>query len=691
MNAIKPEGFDARTLGCAAVSLLHLWLNLFAVPPLQQLAALHFAALALVLLLVARPKTRWAWLVVSLVTLAPALAALVLVARQSAFYARGMNFDTWELVCVGLVILGGIEFARRSGPIVAVVIALFLSYALFWGKFIDGPLGFPGLSIETVLFRSVYTDEGMFGSIAGISASFVFMFVLFGAFLMRSGAGEFIVDIAKVTSRRMVGGPGFVAIGASALTGTVSGSAVANTVSTGVVTIPLMKRSGFSPQFAAAVEASASTGGQLMPPVMGAGAFLIASYTQTSYANIVLLSLVPALLFFLSLALNVRIEAKRIGLETGEDVLQDEQNAWDIVRKRGVSFLIPVCGVVVMLALGYTPVYAAGLAIGLVIATSWLTDRPMGPRRILLALSEGSRNAALTGLLLVAIGLVVNVIAMTGLGATFSLLVVDWAGGNLLLALLLIAIASLVLGMGLPVTAAYVVLATLSAPALAQIVSLEAIIQPLATGDISDALQPVLLLLDPQSASIGKGEAAARVFLNELPQESRALLVDQAVDPATMAAILVAANLAIFWLSQDSNVTPPVCLTAYAAAAIANSPPLRTGMIAWRIAKSIYVLPIAFFTTPILSGELIGALTGGAITLISLAALSVSVEGFFEREVPFVLRPLLGIAGLACLLGDDPLWRSGAMILAITILAWLVASAVRRRPNAFPPTPQELQ
>jgi TRAP transporter 4TM/12TM fusion protein len=518
-----------------------------------------------------------------------------------------------------------------------------------------------------VLFRSVYTDEGMFGSIAGISASFVFIFVLFGSFLMRSGGGEFVIDLARVASRGFLGGSGYVAVAASALTGTISGSAVANTVTTGVVTIPLMKSSNFRPAFAAAVEAAASTGGQMMPPVMGAGVFLIASYTQSSYGNIVMISIVPAILFFLSIGLGVRIEAKRSGMKLVPFV-KGEAGVKQVVRQRGASFLIPVVGVVAILSLGYSAIWAGVSGILLVIATSWITLQPMRPRDIILALAEGANNAALTCLLLVAIGLVVNVIAMTGVGATFSLMIVEWSAGNLLLALLLIAIASLVLGMGLPVTAAYVVLATLSAPALAQIVATQQIIGDMASGQIAESVKPILLMFDSTLAGVGHGEAAARAFLQSLPSDALAVLTSSAIDPAMMSGFLIAAHLAIFWLSQDSNVTPPVCLTGYAAATIAGSKPMQTSMIAWRIAKSIYVMPVAFFTTPILDGTLSGALIGGGITLLSLCLMLIALEGYFQSRVSILARALMMATGVAILLVQALELRGVLAIASIMLL-----------------------
>lgn len=179
------------------------------------------------------------------------------------------------------------------------------------GQYIGGMFGFSGLSLETVLYRSYFTSEGMFGQIARISWSYVFMFILFGAFLVKSGAGDFIIELSRCAAGRFVGGPGFVAVLGSGLMGSVSGSSVANTVSTGVITIPLMQRAGFPARFAAGVEAAASTGGQLMPPVMGAGAFIMASYTQIPYVDIIAIAALPALLYFMSVGFYVRVEAMR--------------------------------------------------------------------------------------------------------------------------------------------------------------------------------------------------------------------------------------------------------------------------------------------------------------------------------------------------------------------------------------------
>ncbi|PJA60660.1 MAG: C4-dicarboxylate ABC transporter permease, partial [Rhodobacterales bacterium CG_4_9_14_3_um_filter_71_31] len=431
----------------------------------------------------------------------------------------------------------------------------------------------------------------------------VFLFIIFGAFLLRSGAGDFVIALARAVAGRLAGGPGLVAVIASGLTGTISGSAVANTASTGVITIPLMKRAGFSPRFAGGVEAAASTGGQLMPPIMGAGAFVMASYTQIPYERIVAVAALPALLYFASVAFFVRIEAKRLGLGPMPGAAVSLGQA---MRAGGASFFLPIGAVIALLLYGFSPSYAAVLGIGAVIASSWLTQTPMGPRAVLDALSLGARNMIMTAVLLVAVGIVVNVISTAGVGNTFSLMIATWAGGNVLIAIVLIGLASLVLGMGLPVTAAYIVLATLSAPALAGMIADASVVALLAAGDLPAAAAPILMLAAPDAAgALGApmAYADAASLVAGLPLELRSALRDMAVSREALTAALLSAHMIIFWLSQDSNVTPPVCLAAFTAAAIAKGPPMGTGFTAWKLAKGLYIVPVLFAYTPFLSGD----------------------------------------------------------------------------------------
>jgi TRAP transporter 4TM/12TM fusion protein len=287
--------------GAFLFGVFHVYTNIFASLSELWFSAIHFGGFgALCALSFHDPATYKPGkspanaLRILLAALSVACAAY-LILFEDALYARDSEFMVTDYLFASLAVLLAIDFTRRtSGWFMPALIVVSLSYMLFLGRFVSGVFAFPGLSLETVLYRSYFSSTGMFGFVASISASYVFMFILFGSFLLKSGAADFIIKLAHSVGGRFTGGAGMVAVAGSALMGSVTGSAVANTVSTGVITIPMMKRSGFPPRFAAAVEAAASTGGQLMPPVMGAGAFVIASYTQIPYTQIIAVSVLPA-------------------------------------------------------------------------------------------------------------------------------------------------------------------------------------------------------------------------------------------------------------------------------------------------------------------------------------------------------------------------------------------------------------
>ena len=666
------------------LSLAHIWFNTFGILPELIRNAAHFAGFGLLCALIfplARPRRPAserliAWIDLAIGFILVACVVYILV-RERAVSGRSFT-STWDFVVATATILIALEFTRRTtGWIIPTIIVIALTYAGWWGQFLGGSLHFPGLTYETMLQRSIYGEDGMFGTIASISSSFVFMFILFGAFLITSGAGDFIIKIAQALAGRMTGGPGFVAVIGSGLTGTISGSAVANTVSTGVITIPLMKQSGFPPRFAAGVEAASSTGGQLMPPIMGAGAFVMANYTQIPYLQIVAVSFLPALLYFLGIAFYVRIEAKKQGLVPPGG---EAPKVLPVLKEGGIAFLLPLAVLVGLLVYGFTPTYAAGFAIVSVVVASWLTPNRMGVRKVLDALALGARTMVLTAMLLVTVGLIVSVIATTGLGNTFSLMIADWAGGSLLVAIVLIAIASLVLGMGLPVTAAYIVLATLSAPALYVLITESALVDAVASGTLPDAARAVLMLVAPDRiAELGQpmsqADAAALVAL--IPPEMTSMVREATLDPAVLTTALLSAHMIIFWLSQDSNVTPPVCLTAFAAAAIAGTRPMATGFTAWKIAKALYVVPLLFAYTPFLGGDLATALTIFGFGTLGLYAIISAIEGHAEASYPWMLRPVMAAIGLA-LLWPWSLWvQVAGAVLLVGFMAWNLASGRR--------------
>ncbi|AIU66253.1 TRAP transporter permease [Vibrio coralliilyticus] len=660
------------TLG-VVLSLLHIWFNTIATLPELWISAIHFAGFAIICALWypahgSLKKSRVALIADIGLVIAILACVVYLPFAEDTLYERGMSFiaSDWFFSVLAIAIV--IELIRRTmGWFIPVLILVCLSYVVLWGKWTTGLFHFPGLSFETLLYRSFYSSEGMFGPISRISWTFVFMFILFGAFLVRSGVGDYILAVAKAAAGKIIGGPGFIAVIGSGLMGSVSGSSVANTVSTGVISIPLMQKAGFPPRFAAGVEAAASTGGQLMPPVMGAGAFIMASYTQIPYVDIILVSLLPALIYFLSVAFFVRIEAKRSGVQKvstgGESLLRVLLSGW--------HNLIPLAVLVTLLVQGFTPTYAAGLSILSVVVASWFSKQHrMGPRAIFEALAQGAKNMATTAVLLVGIGLVVNVISTTGIGNTFSLMIHHWANGQLLLMILFVALASLILGMGLPVTASYIVLGTLSAPALYELLAEKQLLDLMVSGQLPQEAMSIFMLTAPDQLSTLAAPMSletAQQLLSQVPADFMQTLLEQSLGLETVSLALLSAHLIIFWLSQDSNVTPPVCLTAFAAATIARTPPMRTGFTAWKIAKGLYLVPLLIAYSGIVSWDTVSVLEAGVFAILGTYAFVGAMEGYLEGKIHLVMRILLVAIGFALV------WPETALIVRLACCAILIA------------------
>ena len=670
---------------CFLIAVGHIYVAFDPIISEFQRNAYHFAGfafLAAVLHPLVRGKTRSKPMLAFDLTLGSlvAMAAIYMPYAEQGIYDRGVKFSTLDWIAAVICVIGAIELTRRlTGWVIPSLIIIALSYVGWWGSMIGGVFSFPGLSWESIAFRSIFGDDAMFGTIARISSTFVFLFIIFGAFLLRSGAGDFVINIARAIAGRLVGGPGIVAVIASGLTGTISGAAVANTASTGVITIPLMKKAGFPSKFAGGVEAASSTGGQLMPPIMGAGAFVMASFTQISYETIVAVAALPALLYFLSVTFFVRIEARRLGLQP---MPNDGETIGSAFKKGGASFVIPITGLIGMLVSGFTPAYAAVFGILAVIASSWLTQNPMGPRAVFEALVMGTKGMIMTAVLLCAVGLVVNVIATAGVGNTFSLMIADWANGNLFVAIAMVAIASLVLGMGLPVTAAYIVLATLSAPALAGMISDRFVIDALASGDLGAAGQTILMLGVPDPAVLAGPLTVeeASAIIRALPLEVAAPLRDLVVPQEIAVAALLSAHMIIFWLSQDSNVTPPVALAAFTAAAIAKAPAMATGFASWKLAKGLYIVPLMMAYTPFLSGDWGVMLLSFAFGVVGIYGLAGALQGCMEQPIGVPLRILLGIAGAACIWPAPLLVHLAGAATVIGLLVWNVRSMPQLEP-----------
>lgn len=468
--------------------------------------------------------------------------------------AGAYNPTDFTVSIIGLIV--SLEVARRVlGWSMTLIGIFFILYLRFGFILYDIPIldtfahrGQPWQRVATVLFLD---QEGVFGVMANVLVSYVILFIFFGAFLNKAGASRFFIDLPLALAGRSTGGPAKVSVISSALFGSISGSPIANTVSTGTFTIPLMKKAGFRPHVAGAIEPSASIGGAFMPPVMGAGAFLMSELTNTPYSVIVAISIVPAILYFLSVLTMVHFEAKKFGLKG----IKTEHTAWEIIRNEWYLSL-PLLVIIFMLVRGFSPGYAAVWSILSCIPLMYMLPENVADfknpaaqggtvlhafvrstirviKTINEAIQKGVRDSLVIGATVGVIGMIVGTIYATGVGQRFANIIVSLSGGDILAAVVLIGLASLLLGMGVPVTAAYLITAVIAVPAL-----------------------------------------------------------------TSLGVALLAAHMIVYWFSQDSNITPPVCVAAYAGAAIAGADPWKTGWTAFKFAKLLYVMPILFAFTP---------------------------------------------------------------------------------------------
>ena len=369
------------------------------------------------------------------------------------------KLEWYEYLFCGMLILAILEGTRRKmGMALPIIACVAMGYMLF-GKYLPGFLGNGGFSMIAFVDTLYLTTEGPFGIALGASATFVVLFVIFGAFLEQSGVGEYFIRVARTLTKTSVGGPAKAAVISSCLFGSISGSTIANVATTGQITIPLMKRSGYSGVFAGAVEAVASTGGQIMPPVMGAAAFVMAEYTGIPYGQIILAALIPGILYYLAVFTMVHFEAKKLGLKPASEV--DRALTIKNLMKDAYLF-IPLVVLVVCLVMGFSATFSVLRAlVAIFIVSLFKKETRLSPKRILNCLVQGAKGTVSVALACACAGIVVGIVNYTGLGTRFSSLLSVVAGNNLLLALILTAVAALILGMGLPTTPAYIIVATL--------------------------------------------------------------------------------------------------------------------------------------------------------------------------------------------------------------------------------------
>ena len=472
-NTVHYAGWPKKIVAAIAItfSVFQLYTATFGVLDAQLQRAIHLGfglALAYLLYPFRRAWTRDNFFhpIDILFAVLGAAAPAYIVIQYRELVTRAGSVSTPDVVVGGLGILLVIEATRRvvGLPMVTVVLC-FLAYA-FLGPYMPGVLAHRGLSVEQLVSHLYFTTEGIFGIPLGVSSTFIFLFILFGAYLESTGLGKFFIDLANAVAGWASGGPAKVAVLSSGLMGTVSGSSVANVVGTGSLTIPMMKKLGYHPNFAGAVEAAASTGGQLMPPVMGAAAFLMAEFVGVSYIEVVKAAAIPALLYFTGVWLGVHFEAKRKKLK---GIPRNElPNPLTLIKERG-HLAIPLVVIVYLLVSGYTPMRAALVAIVLSIACAMLRKSTrMKPIEIVYGLERGAK--AVLGVLIAcaAAGIIIGVVTKTGVGLRLASGLIEMAGGMLLPAMFFTMITAIVLGMGVPTTANYVITSTIAAPALVQ-------------------------------------------------------------------------------------------------------------------------------------------------------------------------------------------------------------------------------
>jgi len=526
------------------------------------------------------------------------------------------NVTTLDLIVGVLAILLTLEATRRAvGLPITIIASVFIIYT-FFGRYFPGFLAHRGQDLESVVQLMFYTTDGILGTPLMVSSTFIFVFLLFGAFLVKTGVGQYFNDLAVAFAGHLIGGPAKVAIFSSALQGTISGSSVANVVTSGSYTIPMMKKLGYKKEFAGGVEAAASTGGQIMPPIMGAAAFLMVEFIGgIKYWDIAKAAAIPALLYFTGIWIMTHFEAKRVGLRglTKEEM----PNRKEILKK--IYLLLPIVGIIVFLLIGVPTMRAALYGILLTIFVSAFNkETRLNFTDMIEALVEGARTALAVAAATAAAGIIVGVVVKTGLGLSLANGLVSASGGNILLTLFFTMLAAIVLGMGSPTTANYVITSTIAAPAII-----------------------TLLMLD---------------------------MPDGAAVPI---AIALSAHLFVFYFGIIADITPPVALAAFAASGVSGGDPIKTGVVSAKLAIAAFIIPYMFVLSPelLMIDTTIPELIWVLITAISgMIAIGAGMIGYWYRGMKWYERILAVAAGLL-LIYPEGLSDTIGLVLFISLLA----------------------
>lgn len=512
-----------------------------------------------------------------------------------------------------LAVIIVLEGARRAvGLPITIIAGLFLLYA-FYGPYMPDFMAHRGQSLDSIVNLMFFSTDGILGTPLAVSSTFIFAFLLFGAFLVKTGVGEYFNDLAISVAGKLVGGPAKVAIFSSALQGTISGSSVANVVTSGSYTIPMMKRLGYNKNFAGAVEASASTGGQLMPPIMGAAAFLMVEFIgrDVTYWDIAKAAAIPAILYFTGIWIMTHFEAKRLGLRG----LKDEEMPDRSKVFKKIYLLIPIVLIIILMMSGVPVIHAALYGIISCIIVGFINpDVKFGLKEIIDGMVDGARSALAVAAATACAGIIVGVVVKTGLGLSLANSLVKLAGGSILLTLFFVMIASLILGMGAPTTANYVITSTIAAPA-------------------------IIALLAP-----------------DVPASAAPLIV------------VLSAHFFVFYFGIIADITPPVALAAFAASGISGGDPIRTGVNSAKLAIAAFIIPymIVFSPALLMIDVTIWQILWVVFTAVmGMIAIGVGIIGYWYRPVSWIERIVLLAAGLAMIYPESLSDTIGLIVFGI--------------------------
>lgn len=604
-----------------AFSLFQLYTGYFGAYTayIQRTIHLGFALVLIYLLFPLRknsPRNKIAWYDYIL-----ALLSLIVCAYWPIYYEELVQMvggiDTAQMIIGGMAILLVLEAARRVVGLPLVIIAIaFLAYAML-GPYMPGMLIHKGLTFNQLIKTMFFTTEGILGTPLQVSSTFIFLFILFGSFLMQTGVGNYFNDLAISIAGKRTGGPAKVAVFTSALEGTISGSSVANVVQSGSYTIPMMKKLGYNKNFAGAVEAAASTGGQIMPPVMGAAAFLMIEFAGVPYLEIIKAALIPALLYFAGIWIMVHLEAKKTGLVgLPEDQIPPKK---EVFKK--IYLLTPIIAIIVFMDLGTSISRAAIYGILFTVLVSlFRKDTRINLRKISIALQDGARNALGVAAATACAGIIVGVVTKTGLGLKLGHSIVGLASSItsepfflLMLTLVFTMITSIIIGMGSPTTANYIITSTIALPAI--------------------------LTLNDQLA---------------------------------FAVPVLAAHMFVFYFGIVADITPPVALAAFAATGISGGEPIRTGINATKLAIAAFLIPYMFVLQPqllLIDTTIWEALWIGFAAILGMIAVGACMIGYWYRRLSWFERIISFVIGIAMIYPEliSTLVGMGAFLLMI---AW---------------------